>query len=198
MCINSIFLEWGIDIQNDIDFFEYLTSTYPQHCYYIDRFPMLIKSFEKYEQEEVYFKKVINQEESNKLFFMEELKFINVMKKLWLYNQVFVHSNLLELSDDEIIAVLNENNSNIITLKKFMKNSNNDTIILEKVRHLELLIKLSVRESLYSKILFLDKKILIIAHGMCFQVYMHDLSSLEFLKTVVNTEGLYLRPYECE
>lgn len=195
MELNKILLEWGIDNQNVDDFFEYLTSTYPKHCYYIDHFPMQIKSFEKYEQVELYFKKVINNEASKEFFKMEELKFVNVLKKLWLYNQVLMQTNLLELSNDEI-NMFNENKSAIINLKKNIKNSKNDTIIIEKVSHLDLLIKLSIRESLYSKILFLDQKILVIAYGLCFQVFLNDLSSLNILKTVVSTEGLYLRPFE--
>lgn len=195
MELNKILLEWGIDNQNVDDFFEYLTSTYPKHCYYIDRFPMQIKSFGKYEQVELYFKKVINNEASKEFFKMEELKFVNVLKKLWLYNQVLMQTNLLELSNDEI-NMFNENKSVIINLKKNIKNSKNDTITIEKVSHLDLLIKLSIREILYSKILFLDQKIFVIAYGLCFQVYLNDLSSLDILKTVVSTEGLYLRPFE--
>lgn len=198
MEIDEILIGWGINNQNENDIFEFLASTYPEHCYYIDRFPLLVKSFEKYEQEELYYKKVLDNEVNEEFFTIEESKFVNVLKKLWLYNQVIVQTNLLEIPHENIINVLNSNSCTNYSIKEIIKNMKSDTTILENVSHLGLLVKLAVRESVYSKMLFIDQKIIIIAYGMCFQVYMHDLSSLQLIKSIVSTEGLYLRPYISE
>lgn len=198
MEISKILIEWGINIQTDNDMFDCLTSTYPQNCYYIDRFPLLVKSFHKYEQEELYYKKVLDKEVSKELFIIEELKFVNVLKKLWLYNQVYAQTDLAEIPNDKICNMLNENIDIIKGLKKNAESSKDNPMILDNVNHLELLAKLSIKEGVYSKIFFLDQKFIVIAYGMCFQLYLHDLSSLQLLKTITSTEGLYLRPYISE
>jgi hypothetical protein len=167
MKIIETLISWGINIQNEDNIFDFLTLNYPQQCFYIDRFPLLVENFEKYEKEELYYEKVINNEVSEEFFMIQESKFVNVMKMMWLYNQVLVQTELLEVPND-----------------------------IENAKHLDSLIKLAVRESAYSKMFFLDQKIMVIAYGMCFQVYLHDLSSLQFVNTIVSTEGLYLRPYQ--
>jgi cyclophilin family peptidyl-prolyl cis-trans isomerase len=166
MKIIETLISWGINIQKEDNIFDFLTLNYPQQCFYIDRFPLLVENFEKYEKEELYYEKVINNEVSEEFFMIQESKFVNVMKKMWLYNEVLFQTELLEVPND-------------------IKNG----------KQLDSLIKLAVRESAYSKMFFLDQKIIVIAYGMCFQVYLHDLSSLQFINTIVSTEGLYLRPY---
>jgi hypothetical protein len=195
MEIIDTLISWGINTQNENDIFDFLTLTYPQHCYYIDRFPLLVKNFEKYEKEELYYEKVLDKNVSKESFTIQESKFVNVMKKMWLYNEVLVQTDLFEVPDEKIVRVLDENNSTMFSLKEMIISKKSDTTILENAIHLDFLIKLAVRETVYSKMFFLDHKIMVIAYGMCFQVYMHDLSTLQFIKTIVSTEGLYLRPY---
>ncbi|SHE89337.1 hypothetical protein [Caloramator proteoclasticus] len=195
MKIEEIMMELIGNYNNDCDDFELLTSLAPENCYYIDRFPLIVKSFEKYEQVELYYKKVINDNALIESFRIEELKFVNVIKKLWLYSDLIVQSNLLEESYGTINSILEGSSEYITNLKKNMENSGDDAITIENVNHLDLLVKLAVREIVFSKLLFVDLKILIIAYGLCFQVYIHDLNKLQFLNKIISTEGLYLRPF---
>lgn len=194
MKIEEIMMELIGNYNNDCDDFELLTSLAPENCYYIDRFPLIVKSFEKYQQVELYYKKAINDNTLIESFRIEELKFVNVIKKLWLYSDLIVQSNLLEESYGTINSIL-EGSSEYIANLKNMENSEDDAITIENVNHLDLIVKLAIREIVFSKLLFVDLKILIIAYGLCFQVYIHDLNKLQFLNKIISTEGLYLRPF---
>lgn len=193
MNFEEIINMWGVNIKNDIDLFETFSLRNPRHCYYIDRFPLRIKSFEKYEQEELYYQEVIDKKIDKDIFKKEEAKFINIIRKLWLYNQLYVQTNISEVSENSFSKTIegNDTNLNYRSLKSTLINSK----VIKKVNYLDLLMKLSLRECVYSKLLFFEQEILLIAYGMCFQVYFHNLSTLEFVKKVVCTEGLYLRPY---
>lgn len=193
MKFEEIINMWEIDMQEGNDIFESLIFKAPQHCYYIDRFPSKIESFEKYKQEELYYQKVIDKKIARDDFEKEEAKFLNIMKKLWLYNSVYFQTNILEVSESSYRSVIKEKDTNINY--QSMKSSLLNFKVIEKVDYIDLLMKLSIRECVYSKLLFYEQEILVVAYGMCFQVYFHNLSSLKFVEKVVYTEGLYLRPY---
>lgn len=195
MQITDIIRSWGANINNDDNIFECLTSIAPQKCFYIDRFPLLIEHFEKYAQEELYYKKTINNKNLIDLFKKEELKFINIMKKIWLYNTALIQTNLIESLNDINNGPLNGNDLSFRNIEKIIKNSMDNAMIIEGTNQLDLLVKLSVREILYSELVFLEQKILVIAYGMCFQLYVEDLSIIHLLSKIISTEGLYLRPY---
>lgn len=196
MGIKTILNQWGIIIPNEYDRFEYLCSIQPENCYFIDRFPLLIKDFEKYQQEEIFYDKVLNKEISEETFKSEEAKFVNVIKKLWLYNPVFLETNLLEIENKTVEKIFVPEHSVIInSLKDMLRQSRDRSISLEDSAYLDLLIRLGTRETVYSTLAFLDYKMVVIGYSMCFQVYLNDLSKLQLIKEIVSTEGLYLRPY---
>ncbi|ADL51064.1 hypothetical protein [Clostridium cellulovorans] len=196
MKLEQVFKQWGYEVSDEFRDFDYLCSREPEKCFYIDRFPQLINDFNKYQQEEMFYEQVKNNKISEKRFYAEELKFINILKKLWLYNSVIGETNFCEIEDKIIKEALNYGSDNNMNLfKDKLMRGKEQSFTLEENNLLEIIAKLGVRECVYSTLIFLDYKIVINVYSMCFQVYIDDLSKLSLIREVICTEGLYLRSY---
>jgi len=193
MEINNIFNEWGIHIPVDQDRFEYLFLSEPENCFYIDRFPLLINDFGKFEQQEISYDKVVSHETPLDIFKAEEIKYVNIIKKLWLYNQIIVETNFLQV-DDKTLKNYLENENDIIGLRNILQQTQ-DNIVLENSNNLDLLVRLGTKEKVYSILVLLDFKMVVSLHSTCFLVYLKDISKVQLIKEIACTEGLYLRPY---
>lgn len=195
MEVKDILNEWKLDNSKDENIFEYLEAVKPNNCYFIDRFPLLIDDFNKYQQEEIYYEKVLNKEISKEYYQSEERKFINVIKKLWLYNNVIIDTNFLDIKFNNVKRYIEASDSNTIyNLQRKLYQLNSEFFTLDDIEELNLLVKLGMREQVYSIFTFLDYGIIVETYGMCFQVYLNDLLNLEITKNIICTEGLYLRP----
>ncbi|MHB8124956.1 MAG: hypothetical protein ACYDEJ_04810 [Desulfitobacteriaceae bacterium] len=193
MGIDNIFSEWGIHIPVDQDKFEYLFLSEPEKCFYIDRFPLLINDFKKFEQQEISYDKVVSHETPLDIFKAEEIKYMNIIKKLWLYNQIIVETDFLQV-DDKTLKNLLENENDITSLRNTLQQTQ-DNIVLENSNYLDLLIRLGTKEKVYSTLVLLDFKMVVSLYGTCFPVYFKDISKVQLIKEIACTEGLYLRPY---
>lgn len=178
-----------------LEHFEDFQQNFSIHCYYIDRFPVVVESFDAYSQLEVYFDAVEQMKLSLELYQQEEQKLINVVKKLFVYNSpVFVETLLgdVDLEDQEFLKP-NELNR-LRELQQEVKYSGG-FLNLSKVNDLELFIKLGLRERV-SSVLYLSnfKTIIWITSGLVIPAYIHDSKNKGLLQMICTTEGVYLRP----
>lgn len=196
MIKDEVLKEWGLRIESDDnDVFEFLNKKYPERCYFIDTFPAAINNSEKFYQVELYHQNVRDKIIPKNIFEAEEHKFIEVIKKLWLYNKVLIQTSIDERKRIGIIKATGKNRHSFMKLRKSIKEAKRDVLVLKNVKHVEMFTKLGARGAVYSIMLFSKHKFLIATYNMCFEVYLHDMSSFELLNNIVHTEGLYLRPF---
>lgn len=153
---------------------EYLIDKYLDDCFFIDWTPMAVSKENAYKFDQVedyYFEKA-------------KEKFLNVIKKLWLYNNVHFDSELIyEIEpSDKIPKSLSQEFSELIKSTEIKKTS-----------QLELLIDLSYRDIIDISLIFEQFQILIIPSWSCFFTFIKDSSYKKILEEIVRTEGLYLR-----
>lgn len=153
---------------------EYLIDTYSDDCFFIDWLPMNVskENAHKFDQlEDDYYEKTKG-------------KFLNILKKLWLYDNVYFDSELIyeiEPSDKISESLLQEFNELIKSTK------------ISKSSQLELLIDLSYRNIIDISLVFEQFQILITPSWSCYFTFIKDSSYKKFLEEIVRTEGLYLR-----
>ncbi|WP_368488328.1 hypothetical protein [Clostridium sp. BJN0013] len=174
------------EIEPFLDELESLINKY--EYFLIDIFPKKILDADKFSQYEIVYDSLID-DKNQSSFLVNENKFINLLKKIWLYNKTkaFVFEcnceNLFKNSDD-------------IKYFKSIKDSENETKLINNVYELELLIKLGMREKLYSILVFEDMEIICwLGNGLNCSLYSNKEGSMGLMEKMATTEGLYL--YKC-
>lgn len=153
--------------------------------YLIDILPKKVFDQHKFEQYEIAYD-FINKCKKQNVFFDEENKFIKVLKKIWLYNKT--KAFIFECKCENLFT----DEQDIKTLDLIKKNENKTKFITD-IDELELLTKLGVREKLYSILVFEDMEIICwIGNGLNCSMYFNQTSSIELIKKIATTEGLYL------
>ena len=185
---------WGIHVPDEYDSaLEYLMQNYPDNMFYIDSCPYTVSSNEKYGQFEVFYQQVLQGKLSKKSFLELEIKYLNVIIELWLYNKINVEFN----SDWLWIR-----NKRRIVDKKYRKQLKD---LIHKVKttniievtdrlELELIVQLGIRDVVSTTFYIENYEILIDPSWSCFIVYFKNIDLKEVVKDIVMTEGLYLRP----
>ncbi len=188
--ILSILKGWGIDIPQDVDYLEYLKESNPQSFYFIDQCPFSVG--EKHSQIEMLFQEVLEGKISKSSFLSLETKYRNILTKLWLYNDLFVESNILDIKIKNKTKCIDKQYIKILPKLYDMFEKSNFVNILER-DHLELLVQLGVRDIIYTAFYFKDYELIIVPSWSCFIAYFNDQRKIEIVKEIVTTEGLYLR-----
>jgi hypothetical protein len=186
----NILKNFGINIPEDAYFLEYLKDNKPKNFFYIDQCPF--KVGEKHSQIDMFYQEVLDGEVSKRSFLELELKYRNIMTKLWLYNDLFVESNIKD------IRITNKHKKIDKQYVKYLqplihKFERSDNICVDEKIELELLVQLGIRDIAYTAFYFSDYKLIIVPSWSCFIAYFNDLSKINIVKEIISTEGLYLR-----
>ena len=180
---NSILQRWGLNITLDGYVPELLLDKFPGNCFYIDSLPILVgvENVKKFEQtEKIMFKSM-------------QLKMRNIITKLWLYNDVYLNSELL--LKEETIMCNNKINKELQgkIAKLFINNGKSDIWEINQQSQINLILELGYKDVIDVALYFEQYQVLIVASWSCFFTYIGDLSKLDILGKIVNIEGLYLR-----
>lgn len=188
--ILSILKKWGIDIPQGVDYLDYLKQTNPNNFYFIDQCPFSVG--EKHSQIEMLFQEVLEGKISKSSFLSLEKKYRNILTKLWLYNDLLVESNILDIKVKNKSKKIDKQYLKLFPKLYDMFTKSDFINILER-EQLELLVQLGVRDIIYAAFYFKDYELIIVPSWSCFVAYFNDLSKIEIVKEIVTTEGLYLR-----
>lgn len=186
---------WGLNIPDNIWYPEYLLNNKKSNFFYIDKLPLLVPetSSQKFDQQDIFFQKVMEGKIPKKIFLSLEIKYRNILTKLWLYNKVFVESNLFgELNIDVNLKKIDKRY--LQTAKELQKKFSESCFWEITQKHdLELLIQLGARDIADTAFYFSEYEIVIIPSWSCFMIYMNNLSQYQIVKDIVTSEGLFLR-----
>lgn len=187
----SVLNKWGISVTDKDDYTEYLRTEYPDKFYYIDQCPLLVG--EKHSQVDIFFQEVLDGTLSKKQFLGLEQKYRNTLNILWLYNNVFVESDITSIIIDKKTEKIDKQYRDLypILLDKF---SNCSFVNIQDRNELELLVQLGIRNVIYTAFYFEEYELLIIPSWSCLIIYFNDCNRIDIVEKIVNVEGLYLRP----
>lgn len=162
--------------------------------YNLDLFPFLISNAEKYNQVEVFFQKYLDGNLSKKEFLRNENKYHQLVKTLWLYNDVytFVGSTKEYVREFRHIRGMRKL---LRQIDKYIPPRNEESNFLYLVSSCNDLLALSTiatREVCTVFFFFMDYKIIIMLQGCNGIVYFTDEKCKDMLKDVIKANQLYL------
>ena len=141
--INNIFKNWNINLPQDEYFLQYLQREHQDNFYYIDQCPFTVD--EKHSQVDMFFQEVLDKSLKKNEFEILENKYKNIILKMWLYNTVYISSNVNEVNirrkNKKINSKYIPHYNNIIKKGVF-----NDIEPVEKREILELFVQLGTRD----------------------------------------------------
>lgn len=189
--ILSVLKNWGIEVPEEGHYTEYLQTRNPEKFFYIDQCPFVVG--EKHSQIEIIFDDAVNDKKLMENYLKLESKYSNILTKLWLYNDVFIETDILNskaiidkrIEDEQL-------NEKIQTLIRKINKSDFFEII--KKDELNLLLQAAVRTYVYTVFHFKEYELLIVPSWSCLIAYFNDTSKISIVEKIVNVEGLYLRP----
>ncbi|MBE3551034.1 MAG: hypothetical protein IMX03_07415 [Brockia lithotrophica] len=178
---------------NEIErFFDQLEEIVEKNdTYLLDILPKTADDPDKYKQFELVWEHIVRDKNFPKQnnFLVEEIKFINFFKKLWLYNKVKVYIYEFSRSKSNFLKLAN-------TKEEFYywaKNNAGKTIFDLSIDKLELLISMGIRDIISSIFVYEDIEIIFWSTGgLAWLVYFNRQDNIEFIKNMAIVEGLYL------
>lgn len=187
------FAKWNIPILEDKDYVEYLQENFPEKVYYMDEYPFA--TTEKHSQIELLYQDVVGEKDTYRKYIEREDMYVKAMSILWLYNDVLVSSNLCNMLSEKEENKMGEGvKRNINKLKSNFKNSN--VIEVDNLQDLELLIRLSKRDIVFSEFHLKKYEILVIPSWSCFVMFFNDKNIIAPVEKILNVCGLFLRPFQ--
>ncbi len=195
MDINEILKGWGIKVPKDKWFAEYFCENEIERkkTFVIDKFPFVTgpKEIDKYNQFEIIYQQVFHKKADKKDFLKIELKYREVMNKLWLYNKTFLEVSLPEKLYAKYDQIVDEEYKKYLPLLKD-KNLGNELIEITQKGELEFWLQLAVRDSAYVSFYLQEYEIIIVPYN-CFLVYFHDMKFFPIIEKIAASEGLFIR-----
>ena len=151
---------------------EQLLRNFPSKCYFADYFPRAVSDVyaEKYAQIE------------REIYDTICKRMYRALLKLWVYDDIYIESELLysrKMIKKKIIGRR--------VLKEMMSN------YIKKEKNLKWLMQLSRKNVIDLALAFEKLHMVMVPSWSCFFLFIEDDSSVPFIKSVLNTEGLYLR-----
>jgi len=190
--INETFNNWNITLPQEEYFLEYLQREYPSNFYFIDQCPFSVDK--KHNQIDMFFQEVLEKSLKKSEFEILENKYRNIMLKMWLYNAVYISTNVIEVNIKE--------KSKKIDRKYFAyyndimkKGSFDEHVAVEQREILELFVQLGTRDLIDVVFYLEDYKMIVSPLWSCYAVFFNDLSIKDTVEKIVNTEGMYLRKF---
>ncbi|UYZ13761.1 hypothetical protein A6764_01890 [Brevibacillus sp. WF146] len=171
-------------------------SRFPEQSFLLDRFPKRIADNTKFASLNLSFSEVEDNPVLKSSYTNEEQKFIRVFQLLWAYDNAWVETSLRYENTERIKEVLqNEKKENrIITVLEKLNKNDSDNLKIEELADLEVLLELGLRETVSSVFVFEKMQVCIWSNfDLNMPMFIGNSESLEILRTIITTEGLYLR-----
>jgi hypothetical protein len=135
-----------------------------------------------------------DQVEKNQYNELQE-KITKILTKLWLYNDVYLNSELL--FQDQAAKKANKSSPSLYDkFQELRSNSNEfDTLKIVDLSQLNAILELSNNDIIDALFIFEQYQIILVSSWSCYFAFINDLSRLDSIEKIVNVEGLYLRRF---
>lgn len=190
--LEKLLKKFKITLFENQDIFDFLDL--PDNSSVIDIFPKRIQSNEKYTFVEVFYQKVLDKEIEVSKFENAENKFVELIKTLWLYNDVYVKI----FSDDDSIIKNYYYKRNKTIFNKFSKplidmtESKDHAFLIDDGNLLEILCKIATRDIARVMFCFNDSKTIILLNDCSARVHFAENADLELVNKIIEGNSLYM------
>lgn len=181
------------DSMNIADKIEYLSSSKNGSTYYIDRFPLTSDNFDKFDQLNILYQEVINGKAEKNIFLDIELKYRNVMNKLWLYNDMFVTFSGFSKEYAPLSKIVDKEYQKYLDIFE-NKNCKEKVFEITDKCELEFWVQLALRDATDAIFYLKNYQAIIVPNYDCvFNVYLDTNKYYPVIKDIATSEGLFLR-----
>lgn len=175
--------------------FDYIINNEKEKAYYIDKFPVLIKNFNKYSKLEICYDDVLDNKILLETYNRHENMLKSVLEKLWAISSLVIYTSLKYENIDLLKDIVDQSEKDILeTFYDECKQSNERFILVDNYDVLNIVVKLSAREKIFSLLIFKDIKSIVWLNGLTAPVYLDD-DFTTLIDKICLTEGVYLRKY---
>ena len=181
----NILSKWGEvgDVLNSDDMFESYASKYPERHLIVDIYPYVVKDMDKYYHNSFFYRKYKDREIKKREYLIEELKFVNFIKILWLYNTV---TFCCDLQDSSYFL------KGLRTKRYFSKKiSNCKYSSVQDFNLLEKALRLALREAGFLWIYFEEWDILTIINDFSISILLRDEKTKYHIIPLLNCCSLF-------
>ena len=188
--MKKIFSDNSMNISDKI---EYLSSNKSVSTYYIDRFPLASSNFDKFDQMNVFYQEVLEGKIKSDTFLDIEMKYQNVMNKLWLYNDVFVTFSGFSKKYALLSKIMDKEYQKYLDMFK-NKNFSGKAFEITGKYELEFWVQLAFRDATDAIFYLKNYQAIIVPNYDCvFNIYLGTNNYYSVVKDIVVSEGLFLR-----
>jgi len=198
MNIYKILKNWCLFIPelecSPYDCISYLRDNEKKSLYYIDKLPLSvgIENAYKLDDVDILYEQVIRGKASKHDFVQTEIKYINTISKLWIYNKTFVEFVLPDLYIEKPNFIVDNKYKKYLTILDDSRKTSN-LLEIKKKDELEFWLQLGIRDAISVAFYLEDYKAIIVPSWSCFIMYLHDIKYYQIIKDIVISEGLFLR-----
>ncbi len=185
MNTKQIFISWGITTP-EVDYLpEYLISTLPSNCFFIDSLPLAVDKDDSIKFDQI----------EKELYGEMQKKLLNIATKLWLYCDVYFESDLLfrDQTIKKVQDLFPEVYDNFRHISSVQAKS--DLIQVADINQLRALLELSYKDIIDLSLYFDQYQIMITPSWSCFFTFINSKAKLDLIQHIINVEGLYLRKF---
>lgn len=191
--IEQLFNHEPVELPDKEDFLKYLYDNKNDSIYHIDRFPMLIENAKKFDQINVFYQEVLENEIEKRGFLDIELKYRNFMNKLWLYNDVFVNFSKPSGFYAPLPKIVDKEYQEYLSIFE-NKNYESNMFEISNKREMEFWVQIAIRD--VADVTFYLKNyqaIIMPSYDLVFDIYLNNNEYHQIIKNIVASEGLFLR-----
>ena len=190
--LEELLKKFNITLFENQDIFDFFNL--PDNSSVIDIFPERIHSNEKYSFVEMFYQRVLDKEIELSKFECVENKFVELIKTLWLYNDVYV-------SVFSNINTINKNyyyKRNKTFFKEYSKSllemteSIDQAFLIDDVNLLEALCIIATRDIATLMFCFNNSKAIIFLNDCAARVHFAENADIDLFNKVVGNNGLYM------
>ncbi|GEB33188.1 hypothetical protein [Brevibacillus parabrevis] len=174
-----------------------VADRFPENSFYLDRFPLQIKDQSAFEKVNIFFDKTVDDPNLLSLYLREEEKFKQVLRKLWVYNSVWIETALPSVNEEIVVDTINSDTQKIRAkeIHSQLKASGSNSMKLANLHDFEILVELGLREKVSTVFIFENMKICVWSNfDFSLPVYSKDEKYTQLLHRICTTEGIFLRP----
>lgn len=194
MTIKSLLHQWNVSIPEDIYLFDYFLENKRSNCFFIDKLPLTVskENGNKFDQIDIFYQEVLEGKADKADFLQIEIKYRNVMTKLWLYSELYVELDVETVNKSIINDVVEPKYQKILT-SLFEKSQELKTIEILEKDELEFWVQIGIRDVAFPIFHFMDYQLLLTPSWSCYVAYLHEPSKFQIIKDIAMSEGLFVR-----
>lgn len=194
MDIETVLTGWGLEVPADMWHIEYLQEQGKGNACFLDTLPLPVgaKNYKKYDQYEAVYLDAMKKRSSIRKYLSIESKFISLLTKLWLYNEVHIDIDWEELDLEKARKSIDNRHFRSL-LRLLGKRKGKNLVRVQSKAEMEMLTMLGLRDIVFIEFYFEEYQLLVASTFSCFFVYLHNQEIRPLLKDMALSEGLFLR-----